>query len=140
MDRLSSVVRSEFLFSDAEARRESIGGTAIGISSIKRRRPRMPLRSRQGLCIGDCVPFYFCLRSVMLYKANQGDLSFRGGQGPIVQLEADLGEAVAWLRATACAGPSDSRTLVRHTSKTDAVSRTWTNEVVPVVYTADRQI
>ena len=80
IDRLSSIVRSGFLYSDAEARRESIGGTAIGISSIKRRRPRTPLRSRQGLCVGDCVPSYFCPRSEMLYKANQGDVSFLEGR------------------------------------------------------------
>ena len=81
IDRLSSIVRLGFLYLDAEARRESIGGTAIGISSIKRRRPRMPLRSRQGLCVGDSVPSYFCPRSVMLYKANQGDVSFLEDRG-----------------------------------------------------------
>lgn len=45
------------------------------------------------------VPFYFCPRSIMLYvihRANHPDLAYRGGQGPIVHLEADLHEVVAW--------------------------------------------
>ena len=49
--------------------------------------------------MGDCVPFYFCPRSVMLYLLYQGnhpDLSYHGGQDPIVHLEADLGRTVAW--------------------------------------------
>ena len=51
------------------------------------------------LHVGDCVPFYFCPRSVMLYLLYQGnhpDLSYHGGQDPIVHLEADLGRTVAW--------------------------------------------
>ena len=42
---------------------------------------------------------YFCPRSVMLYvlhKANSPELTYRGGQGPIVHLEADLRGTVAW--------------------------------------------
>ena len=49
--------------------------------------------------MGDCVPFYFCPRSVMLYLLYQGnhpDLSYHGGQDPIVHLEADMGRTVAW--------------------------------------------
>jgi hypothetical protein len=47
----------------------------------------------------DCVPFYFCPRSIMLYilyQANDPELTYRGGQGPIVHLEADLRASVAW--------------------------------------------
>lgn len=50
--------------------------------------------------VGDYVPFYFCPRSVMLYllyRANHQDLSYRGGQEPIVHLQADLHEVVAWV-------------------------------------------
>ena len=48
------------------------------------------------------MPFYFCPRSVMLYiirMANHPELAYRGGQGPIVHLEADLRQAVAWANA-----------------------------------------
>ena len=43
--------------------------------------------------------FIFCPRSVMLYliyQANHPELVYRGGQGPIVHLEADLRQTVAW--------------------------------------------
>ena len=57
------------------------------------------MKCRPGLNVGDCVPFYFCPRSVMLYlihRANHPELDYRGGQGPIVHLEADLHEAANW--------------------------------------------
>ena len=72
------------------------------MSSIKQRRLTNAMNSHRGLHVGDCVPFYFCPRSVMLYKlwrANDPELEYRGGQGPIVHLEADLHEAVAWADA-----------------------------------------
>ena len=55
--------------------------------------------------IGDVLPVRLsCLAKprghqaseLCLFKANQCDLSFIGGQGPIVHLEAESGEAVAW--------------------------------------------
>lgn len=52
--------------------------------------------------VGEYVPFYFCPRSVMLYilfKANHPDLSYRGGQGPIVHLVGDLRATVRWADA-----------------------------------------
>jgi hypothetical protein len=48
------------------------------------------------------VPFYFCPRSVMLFlihKANHQELTYKGGQGPIIHLEADLAEVVEWANA-----------------------------------------
>ena len=52
---------------------------------IKQRRLRLRLNSYVNLCIGDCVSFYFCPRSVMLYvirQANHPELAYREGQGP----------------------------------------------------------
>ena len=57
------------------------------------------LTSHPDLYVGQCVPFYFCPRSVMLYvihMKNHPELVYRGGQGPIVHLEADLRDTVAW--------------------------------------------
>jgi len=73
------------------------------MNSIKERRltERM-LNSHPGLYVGECVPFYFCPRSVMLYViycANHDELSYRGGQGPILHLEADLYETIRWAEA-----------------------------------------
>ena len=99
-DRLPSIVRDGFLWCDAEVLRRNPPGTIIGISDIKRRRlEELRLSSHQQLHVGDCVPFYFCPRSVMLYLIYQGnhpDLGYRGGQEPIVHLEANLYAAVNW--------------------------------------------
>jgi hypothetical protein len=69
------------------------------MDSIKQRRLALHLTSHPSLRVGDCVPFYFCPRSVMLYliyQANHPDLAYRGGQQPIVHFEADLHSVVAW--------------------------------------------
>ena len=64
------------------------------MNQIKERRLKeLTLSSHPGLHVGDCVPFYFCPRSIMLYliyRANHPELAYRGGQKPIVHLEADL--------------------------------------------------
>jgi hypothetical protein len=59
----------------------------------------LTLSSREGLYVGECVPFYFCPRSVMLYMfhmRNHRDIEYRGGQEPILHLMADLRRAVEW--------------------------------------------
>lgn len=99
MDRLASIVKDKYLWSDAESRQRTSPGTGIGINSIKQQRSTRGLTSHQGLCVGECVPFYFCPRSVMLYmiwRGNDERLSYRGGQEAIIHLEADLRQAVAW--------------------------------------------
>ena len=73
------------------------------MDQIKQRRlEKLTLTSYPDLHVGDCVPFYFCPRSVMLYvisMANHEQLGYRGGQGPIIHLEADLRQTVAWADA-----------------------------------------
>lgn len=99
VDRLRSIIADGRLLSDSEVARLSRPGTTIGMTEIKQRRRTNVLTSRPGLHVGDCVPFYFCPRSVMLYvihKKNHPALEYRGGQNPIVHLEADLRDAVAW--------------------------------------------
>ena len=69
------------------------------MSSIKQRRLTNPLNSHRNLRVGDCVPFYFCPRSVMLYvifMKNHPELAYRGGQEPILHLEADLRQTADW--------------------------------------------
>ena len=77
----------------------SWGGTMIGMSNIKQRRlAELQLASHPGLFVGQCVPFYFCPRSVMLYLIHRqnAELAYRGGQDHIIHLEADLHTTVAW--------------------------------------------
>jgi hypothetical protein len=93
-----------WLYCDALMSRMLDNGTMIGMSSIKPRRLTSRLASQPGLCVGDCVPFYFCPRSIMLYliyRANHPELSYQGGQEPIVHLQIDLESVVAWARRDA---------------------------------------
>ncbi len=94
VDRLASVLADGFLWSDKVAQERASAGTVIGMGEIKRRRMlENRIASHPGLMVGDCVPFYFCPRSVMLYLIHQGnhpELEYRGGQKPIIHLEADL--------------------------------------------------
>lgn len=103
VDRLPSIVADQCLWCDREIARRSPPGTAIGMNSIKQRRlNELRLTSHPDLFVGDFVPFYFCPRSVMLYlihRGNHPELSYRGGQGPIVHFEADLQAVVAWADA-----------------------------------------
>ena len=100
VDRLRSVVKARGLVSDARIAGGKPAGSTIGMEDIKRRRlTELRLNSHPDLFVGDCVPFYFCPRSIMLYvinRANHPQLSYRGGQGPIVHLQADLRSTVAW--------------------------------------------
>ena len=100
VDRLPSIIADGGLLCDAEIARRDAVGTTIGMNDLKRKRlTERRLQTYPDLLVGACVPFYFCPRSVMLYvikQANHPDLSYRGGQGPIVHLQADLRATVAW--------------------------------------------
>lgn len=100
VDRLASILADGQLWCDAEVVARAPQGTIIGMNGIKQRRlNELTLTSHPGLHVGDCVPFYFCPRSIMLYliyQANHLDLDYRGGQQPILHLEADLHASVAW--------------------------------------------
>ena len=98
-DRLPSIIAAGRLWCDAKIGELGETGTTIGMSDIKKRRLGLKLTTHSTLNVGDCVPFYFCPRSVMLYVIfcrNHPGLIYSGGQGPIVHLEADLQRTVAW--------------------------------------------
>ena len=103
VDRLPSIIANGYLWCDAEIVRRNPPGTTIGMNGIKQRRlNELTLASHFGLYVGDCVPFYFCPRSVMLFlisRANHEELQYRGGQVPIIHLEADMRQAVEWAEA-----------------------------------------
>ena len=100
VDRLPSIIASEGLLSDSVMRSSAANvpaDTNIGLDHIKRRRLSQVLPCYSDLCVGDCVPFYFCPRSVMLYviyRPDRSGLPYREGQGPIVHLEADLMQTI----------------------------------------------
>lgn len=102
VDKLASIVADGRLLCDAVMAPRANAGTVIGMTDIKARRLTLPVKCHDGLHVGDCVPFYFCPRSVMLYliyQANHPELTYRGGQGPIVHLEFDLHRVVEWAEA-----------------------------------------
>ena len=100
--RLRSIIKDGGLVCDAVVNRNGKPGEVIGMSSIKERRLSSSLSSYPDLHVGDCVPFYFCPRSVMLYviyMANHPELAYKGGQEPIVHLEADMRQVIQWADA-----------------------------------------
>jgi hypothetical protein len=100
VDNLAAIATERSLLSDAAMLERDGPNVTIGMSVIKKRRiEEIAVPCHPGTMVGDYVPFYFCPRSVMLYlihRANHPDLNYRGGQGPIVHLEADLCEVVEW--------------------------------------------
>lgn len=102
VDRLNSILNDGALLSDAVIVQRGPSGTTIGMNHIKGRRlNELQLISHPGLFVGQCIPFNFCPRSVMLfliYKGNAPDLTYKDGQEPIIHLEADLHKTVSWAR------------------------------------------
>lgn len=140
VDRLASILADGCLYSDAALRDINKPGTSIGMTNIKARRLTNSLTSVPDLCVGQCVPFYFCPRSVMLYLIHKGnaDLAYQGGQDSIVHLQADLRAVVDWAKkskrrwafslsnAGSCYFEDRCRLDQLHEVNWDAVnSRTW---------------
>jgi hypothetical protein len=97
---LARIVADDCLWSDAEITARGGPEAAIGLSDIKKRRLEvLDVDCHPGTKVGQFVPFYFCPRSVMLYILHMGNLpglTYTDGQRPILHLEADLQEVVAW--------------------------------------------
>lgn len=96
---LSPIIEAGGLLSDAEVMARGGPATAVGMTAIKEARLTREVTCHPGDYVGDYVPFFFCPRSMMLYilhKGNHPELSYDGGQEPIIHLEADLEATVAW--------------------------------------------
>lgn len=99
VDNLPPILADGGLWSDAEMITRGGAKASIGMGSIKERRLSLPVKCHPPDRVGEYVPFYFCPRSIMLYlihRANHPELAYRGGQAPILHLEADLRQTVAW--------------------------------------------
>lgn len=100
VDNLPAIIGTKKLLSDAEMMKSGGPSMMVGMSRIKERRLT---EIRLDECypedfVGEYVPFYFCPRSVMLYMISRrnSELTYQGGQRPIVHLEADLHKVIAW--------------------------------------------
>lgn len=99
VDNLPPIIAGGELLCDTVLTGRGGPATAIGYQELKHDRLALSVKCYPGDAVSDYVPFYFCPRSVMLYifwMNNNSKLTYRGGQRPIVHLEADLHEAVAW--------------------------------------------
>ncbi|MBK6734333.1 MAG: DUF4433 domain-containing protein [bacterium] len=110
VDNLAAIVASGCLLSDAAMAAKGGPQRSIGMSRIKQRRlEEIVVPPHPGTHVGDYVPFNFCPRSVMLYvihRGNDADLSYRGGQWPILHLRADATRVIDWAEAEGGRGPS----------------------------------
>ena len=104
VDHLASIVRDGGLSSDViMSARNDDTGTKIGMQHIKERRMRSPVGKPAGGMVGEYVPFYFCPRSIMLYimyMSDHPDITYRGGQEPIIHLVSDVDRVIEWANTT----------------------------------------
>ena len=100
IDNLDQILSDQVLWSEAQCHARRINCHVVGMSEIKQRRlEEMEVRCHPGTRVGQYVPFYFCPRSIMLYLLHMGNhpsITYRGGQEPILHLEADLNRVVQW--------------------------------------------
>lgn len=100
IDNLPNIASSTGLVSDANRIASGLICSLVGMSTIKQRRlDEIEVSCHSGTRVGQYVPFYFCPRSIMLYILHMGnhpEVSYRGGQQPIVHLQADFNTVINW--------------------------------------------
>ena len=100
VDNLDNILHDEVLWSDAKRLEFDMECEIVGMSEIKRRRlEELEVKCHSGTKVGEYAPFYFCPRSIMLYilyMGNHRDISYCGGQSPILHLQADLEATIQW--------------------------------------------
>ena len=92
-------MQSGLIWSDAKCTALGLNFDNVGMNNIKQRRLQLPVTCHPGTTVGQYVPFYFCPRSVMLFILHRGnhlDVTYRGGQQPIVHLQLDAMRVVQW--------------------------------------------
>ena len=100
VDNLASIVAAGYIEADGRRVGQGAGQTSIGMTEIKRRRLyEIAVSCHKDTMVGEYVPFYLCPRSIMLfiiYKNNHPDMSYRGGQEPILHLQMDMESTIRW--------------------------------------------
>lgn len=103
INNLASIATGAGLVSDAKRIADGLSCSLVGMSTIKQRRLKeIEVACHPGTTVGQYVPFYFCPRSIMLYilhRGNHPEVSYRGGQQPIVHLQADFHAVTEWADA-----------------------------------------
>jgi hypothetical protein len=100
VSNLASIVANQGLVSDAKRITARLSCSLVGMSTIKQRRlHEIEVSCYPGTKVGQYVPFYFCPRSIMLYILHRGnhlEITYTGGQQPIIHLQADLYSVIQW--------------------------------------------
>jgi hypothetical protein len=100
VNNLEGIAKNGVLWSDTKRLELGLNCEIVGMSAIKRRRLEvLNVDCHPGTKVGQYVPFYFCPRSIMLYilsQSNHADITYRGGQRPIIHFQADLTRVVQW--------------------------------------------
>lgn len=100
IDNLPNIAANMGLVSDATRIARNISCSVVGMSTIKERRLKeIEVPCHPKTMVGQYVPFYFCPRSIMLFMLHMGnhpDISYKGGQQPIVHLQADFHKVINW--------------------------------------------
>jgi hypothetical protein len=113
VNNLPAIIANGGLISDAAMIARGGPAATIGMGTIKQRRLTLPVKCHPGLNVGDCVPFYFCPRSIMLFVihcANHPELTYRGGQGPSFISKRTSRPSSRGPTSSSGDGPSASRT------------------------------
>src|SRR5690348_3819372 len=97
---LSSIIAVTGLVSDAKRLASGLTCSLVGMSAIKQRRlTEIEVSCHPGTKVGQYVPVYLTQRSIMLYilhRRNHPEVSYRGGQQPIIHLQSDLNSVISW--------------------------------------------
>lgn len=105
LGNLPPLVASGWLLSDAQRIQQNLACQIVGMATIKQRRlQELEVTCHPGTKVGEYAPFYFCPRSIMLYilhRGNHPEVDYKGGQGPIVHLQADLAQTITWAQQQA---------------------------------------
>ena len=102
VDRLPHIITAGYLYSDAHMQMQQGMGTTIGMSTIKARRLTLGLSSHPALRVGDCVPFYFCPRSVMLYLFYQSVISTTAHSNNLTQTFNFIRPKMSFINELSC--------------------------------------
>ena len=105
IDNLPMIIGAGCIWSDRQRLQQGFSCLIVGMPAIKQRRlTQISVSCNPGTKVGDYVPFYLCPRSIMLYifhRGNHPDLPYKGGQQPIVHLQADMNACATWANQNA---------------------------------------
>lgn len=98
-DNLAGLFDKGFLYCDSFVRQHNITHIPIGYKHTKQNRLEMLIPIASNLCTGDCVPLYYCPRSVMLYviyRNDSEDLATHCGEDPVIHLRFNVRKVWQW--------------------------------------------